>query len=180
VGWAHPHGSIECQARVQMHRGVLAQLRGTLVLDEAHSREALATLETTPGLGPDPDLLRRFAFGLTRQFGRLNWLFSLEADGRPVPLQAAEPDLAFEGGRLRIGVVFEAAADTPPGREWKLGCADPAYYWVTSFGQPLHLEVSTDGGTAGAVRIEGCQAAPLTIPAVERRQGVARHDWRCD
>jgi ABC-type uncharacterized transport system substrate-binding protein len=179
IGWSHPHGSIECSAEVRLQQGGLAQLRGTLWLDEAHSGEALAAMGGSADQGPDPALMSRFAFGLKRQFGRLNWLFAVQADGQDLPLHAGDADLAFEGGRLRITVAFAGEGAAAPARQWGVRCADPSYYWVTSFHPSLPRRAS-DGPVPGGVRVDGCVALPLAVPAHDARGGWARHDWRCE
>lgn len=158
---AHPHGSIDCRADVRMDKGALQSLRGELLLDPEHSRQALALVRDGPEHAPDPARLQRLAFALKMQLARFQWLFALEADGAAVQLAAAEPRLEIAGERLLVSVDLQPAHAAPVAAQWSLRCADPTWYWVADLQAPL---------------VRGCGS----VQQLQAGQGgAAGFGWRC-
>lgn len=158
---AHPHGSVDCRADVRMDQGALQSLRGELLLDAEHSRQALALVRDGPEQAPDPARLQRLAFALKMQLARFQWLFALDADGAAVPLAAAEPRLETAGERLLVSVDLRPATTAPGAAQWRLRCADPTWYWLAELQAPL---------VQGCGSVQRLQAGP---------GGAAGFGWRC-
>ncbi|WP_167772483.1 DUF1007 family protein [Ramlibacter henchirensis] len=153
---AHPHGQLACHAEVQMDGGALQSLRGTLVMDPAHSAQAIALVRDPDTGSLDPERSGRLAFALKMQMARWNWLFSADADGRPQPLRAGEPQLEVVGEQLQLTVELRADGEPMVGRDWSLRCADPTWYWTTGFAA---VPVVRGCGEAGAAAQAGAAAA---------------------
>lgn len=157
---AHPHGQLACHAMVQMDGGALQSVRGMLVMDPAHSAQAIALVRDPDTGRLDPERSGRLAFALKMQMGRWNWLFAIDADGRAQALRAGEPQLAVLGEQLQVTVELRPEGERVAGGDWSLRCADPTWYWTTSF--------------AAAPVVRGCGDASA---APEAGAAVAR--WSC-
>jgi ABC-type uncharacterized transport system substrate-binding protein len=133
---AHPHGELACRADVQMSGGALQSIRGVLVMDAAHSVQALALARDADSGRLDPDRSARLALALKMQMSRWSWLFSVEADGRPQALRAGDPQLEVVGERLQLTVELRLDGEPTIAGDWLLRCADPSWYWITGFAVP--------------------------------------------
>ncbi len=200
---AHPHGSIECKAQVQLEAGRLQSLRGELLLDAWHSQQAIALLRDASGQ-VDPQRLLRFVFALKMQIGRINWLFDLKADGENVNIQPkADPTVEIVNERIRINIDYAPDPAATPAQRFSLNCNDPTYYYVTAFGKtivvappegaarndvdPAQLaaklaQIGTVDPNPSAVTVKGC--AQLRMGVLDEklgapRVGMARMDWVC-
>ena len=200
---AHPHGSIECTALVQMEAGRVQAVRGQLLLDAWHSQQAIALLRDASGV-VDPQRLQRFVFALKMQIGRINWLFDVKADGETVDIQPVQdPSVEIVNERIRIAIDYASDPAAPPAQRFSLNCTDPTYYYVTAFGKTIAVAPPEGAGrndadpaqlaaklaqigkvdaSPTAVTVQGC--AQLRIGVVDDklgapRVGMARMDWLC-
>lgn len=201
---AHPHGSIECKAQVQLEAGRLQSLRGELLLDAGQSQQAINLLRDANGQ-VDAQRLQRFVFALKMQIGRINWLFDVKADGENVAIEPkADPTVEIVNERIRIVIDYAPDTAAPPAQRFSLNCSDPTYYYVTAFGKtiavaPLEGAARTDMNPAqlaaklaqigtvdpspSAVTVQGC--ARLRMGVLDEklgtpRVGMARMDWVCE
>ncbi len=200
---AHPHGSIECSAQVQMHAGRVQAVRGQLLLDAWQSQQAIALLRDASGQ-QDPQRLQRFVFALKMQIGRINWLFDVKADGENVEIQPKQdPTVEIVDERIRIAIDFRGSPAAPPAQRFSLNCSDPTYYYVTAFGKTIAVaapegaarndvdpaqlaaklaQIGKVEASPTAVTVHGCQ--PLRVGVLDEklgapRVGMARMDWVC-
>jgi ABC-type uncharacterized transport system substrate-binding protein len=201
---AHPHGSIECKAQVQLEAGRVQALRGELLLDAWHSQQAIALLRDASGQ-VDAQRLQRFVFALKMQIGRINWLFDVKADGENVAIEPkADPMVDIVNERIRIAIDYAPDPAHMPARRFSLNCNDPTYYYVTAFGKTIAV-VAPDGAARSdmdpaqlaaklaqigivdanpaSVTVQGC--AQLRMGVLDEklgapRAGMARMDWLCE
>jgi ABC-type uncharacterized transport system substrate-binding protein len=201
---AHPHGSIECKAQVQLEAGRVQSLRGELLLDAWHSRQAITLLRDANGQ-VDAQRLQRFVFALKMQIGRINWLFDVKADGENVDIQPkADPTVDIVNERIRIAIDYAPDPAAAPAQRFSLNCNDPTYYYVTAFGKTIAVaapeggarndvdpaqlaaklaKIGTVDASPTAVMVQGC--ARLRIGVLDEklgapRAGMARMDWVCE
>jgi ABC-type uncharacterized transport system substrate-binding protein len=200
---AHPHGSIECKAQVQIEAGRVQALRGELLLDAWHSQQAITLLRDTSGQ-VDAQRLQRFVFALKMQLGRLNWLFDLQSDGQNVDIKPkADPRVDIVNERIRIAIDYAPDLAAAVAQRFSLHCADPTYYYVTAFGKSIAVappegavrsdidpaqlaaklaQIGTVEANPAAVTVQGC--AQLRVGVLDEklgapRAGMARMDWIC-
>ena len=200
---AHPHGSIECKAQVQLNAGRLQSLRGELLLDAWHSQQAIALLRDANGQ-VDAQRLQRFVFALKMQIGRINWLFDVKADGENVAIQPkTDPAVDIVNERIRIAIDYAPDPAAAPAQRFSLNCNDPTYYYVTAFGKTIAVDapegavrndvnpaqlaaklaqIGTVDASPTAVTVQGC--ARLRMGVLDEklgapRVGMARMDWVC-
>ncbi|MFM8611044.1 MAG: DUF1007 family protein [Burkholderiaceae bacterium] len=171
--WAHPHGAVECRAEAVMEQGRLAQLRGRLWLDAWHSQQALALVRDAATGQVDAARMQRFGFALKMQLGRLNWLYELDADGQRTDLRpAADPEIVFDGDRVRITVDYALAEAALRAERYSLHCADPTWYFVTAYGRTLAVAPPEAGAAADtdpqrtAVRLQALPDVPQNASAL--------------
>ena len=169
---AHPHGTMQCGLSVHYDDGQPQRVTGRLLMDAAHSGQALAQLRDEASGQLDPARQQRFLFALKMQMARFNWLLAAETDGQAAELvETAAPTLLLTpDGRLGLSVDLAVQPKTPapPGAPWTFACHDPSWYWVSEFAQPeapmaitgcaravaaTPLKVST-GPKAGSVQVE--------------------------
>lgn len=200
---SHPHGAVECRAEVDMGQGGISRLRGRLWLDEWHSQQAMALVRDAGG-GVDASRMQRFAFALKMQLGRLNWLYELDADGQRVEMRpATDPEVVFDGGRVRITIDYALPGVHMPANRYSLHCADPTWYFVSAWGRTIPVAPPPEGAVADtdpqriaarlqelpevqadeqAFAVRGCASPRLGsgLEGVEPpRKGQARMDWSC-
>jgi ABC-type uncharacterized transport system substrate-binding protein len=200
---AHPHGSIECRAQVQLEDGRVQALRGELLLDAWHSQQALALLRDASGQ-VDAQRLQRFVFALKMQLGRLNWLFDLQGDGQNVDIKPkADPTVDIVNERIRIAIDYGPDLNALAAQRYSLHCSDPTYYYVTAFGKTIAVappegaipgdmdpaqlaakleKIGAVDANPAAVTVRGC--AQLRMGVLDEklgapRAGMARMDWTC-
>lgn len=141
---AHPHGQLDCAARVQADAGGVAAIDLTLTLDGASSATLQPRLQVgedgRPPADPDARRYTEMANGLFRQSGWMLQLRPLGADGQPQgePLPLADPAPArwrrLADGRLEVTVqLLPEAPAAAPAQGWRLACLDPSWYWATGF-----------------------------------------------
>lgn len=203
IAHAHPHGSIECKAQVQLEDGRVQALQGELLLDAWHSQQAITLLRDASGQ-VDAQRLQRFVFALKMQIGRINWLFDVKADGENVDIQPkADPTVDIVNERIRIVIDYASDPAAPPAHRFSLNCSDPTYYYVTAFGKTIAVappedavrndvnpaqlaaklaQIGTVEASSTAVTVQGCKQ--LRIGVVDDklgapRVGMARMDWVC-
>ncbi len=201
---AHPHGSIECKAQVQLEAGRVQALRGELLLDAWHSQQAIALLRDANG-HVDAQRLQRFVFALKMQIGRINWLFDVKADGENVAIQPkADPTVDIFNERVRIAIDYAPDTAVVPATRFSLNCNDPTYYYVTAFGKTIAVgapegavrsdvdpaqlaaklaQIGVVEASHTAVTVQGC--ARLRMGVLDEklgapRAGMARMDWVCE
>lgn len=201
---AHPHGSIECKAQVQLEAGRVHALRGELLLDAWHSQQAIALLRDASGQ-VDAQRLQRFVFALKMQIGRINWLFDVKADGENVDIQPkADPTVDIVNERIRIAINYAPNPAAAPAQRFSLNCNDPTYYYVTAFGKTIAVappegaartdvdpaqlaaklaQIGKVEPSTSAVTVQGC--ARLRMGVLDEklgapRVGMARIDWVCE
>jgi ABC-type uncharacterized transport system substrate-binding protein len=200
---AHPHGSIECKAQVQLEAGRLQSLRGELLLDAWHSQQAIALLRDASGQ-VDAQRLLRFVFALKMQIGRINWLFDVKADGENVAIQPkADPTVDIVNERIRISIDYAPDPAAAAAQRFSLNCNDPTYYYVTAFGKTIAVaapegvprtdvdpaqlaaklaQIGTVEASPGAVTVQGCPQLRMGVLDEKLgapRVGMARMDWVC-
>ncbi len=201
---AHPHGSIECKARVQLQAGRVQALRGELLLDAWHSQQAIALLRDASGQ-VDAQRLQRFVFALKMQIGRINWLFDVKADGKNVDIQpTADPVVDIVNERVRIAIDYAPDPAAAPARRFSLNCNDPTYYYVTAFGKTIAVappegvprndvdpsqlaaklaQIGALDANPAAVTVQGCPRLRMGVLDEKLgapRAGMARMDWVCE
>jgi ABC-type uncharacterized transport system substrate-binding protein len=201
---AHPHGSIECKAQVQLEAGRVQALRGELLLDAWHSQQAIALLRDASGQ-VDAQRLQRFVFALKMQIGRINWLFDVKADGENVDIRPKQdPTVDIVNERIRIAIDYAPDPAAVPATLFSLNCNDPTYYYVTAFGKTIAVtppegavrndvdlvqlaaklaQIGKVEASATAVTVQGC--AGLRMGVLDEklgapRAGMARMDWVCE
>jgi ABC-type uncharacterized transport system substrate-binding protein len=200
---AHPHGSIECKAQVQLEAGRVQALRGELLLDTWHSQQAIALLRDAGGQ-VDAQRLQRFVFALKMQLGRLNWLFDLQGDGQNVDIKPkADPTVDIVNERIRIAIDYTPDINVAAAQRFSLLCTDSTYYYVTAFGKTIAIappegairsdidpaqlsaklaQIGAVDANPTAVTVQGC--ARLRMGVLDEnlgapRVGMARMDWVC-
>jgi ABC-type uncharacterized transport system substrate-binding protein len=203
IAHAHPHGSIECKAQVQLEAGRVQALHGELLLDAWHSQQAIALLRDASGQ-VDAQRLQRFVFALKMQIGRINWLFDVKADGENVDIQPkADPTVDIVNERIRIAIDYAPDPAAPPAQRFSLNCNDPTYYYVTAFGKTIFLaapegavrndvdpaqlaaklaQIGTVEASPTAVTVQGCKQLRMGVVDDKLgapRVGMARMDWVC-
>jgi ABC-type uncharacterized transport system substrate-binding protein len=208
LGWptlspAHPHGSIECKAQVQLEAGRVQALRGELLLDAWHSQQAIALLRDASGQ-VDPQRLQRFVFALKMQIGRINWLFDVKADGENVVIQPkTDPAVDIVNERIRIAIDYAPDPAHMPATRFSLNCNDPTYYYVTAFGKTIAVaapeaaarsdmdpaqlaaklaQIGIVDASPASVTVQGCvqlRMGVLDEKLGAPRAGMARIDWLC-
>ena len=175
--FAHPHGAMQCGLSVHFQDGRLHTVAARLLMDQAHSSQALSAMSDPASGQIDAGREQRFLFALKLQMARLGWLLGATADGQEVNLvQASEPMLWLaDDGRVGVIVKLQVEAPTaaPSVGAWKFSCQDPTWYWVSDFIQPespvmvtgcaqpsvsLAVKVAT-GPLAGGVHVN-VQCAP--------------------
>jgi ABC-type uncharacterized transport system substrate-binding protein len=200
---AHPHGSIECKAQVQLDAGRLQAVRGELLLDAWHSQQAIALLRDASGQ-VDGQRLQRFVFALKMQIGRINWLFDVKANGDNVDIQPkADPTVDIVQERIRITIDYAPDPAALPAQRFSLNCNDPTYYYVTAFGKTIPMaapqgstrndadpaqlaarlaEIGAVEASPTAVTVQGCKQLRMGVVDDKLgapRAGMARMDWIC-
>lgn len=194
AGWtaaaaAHPHGSLDCAARVQMGPAGLAAIDLTLTLDAASSASLQPRLQAEDsGTAPASKEARMFADLVAGMFRQSGWMLRLQplgADGEPqaTPLALADPAPAAWRrtplGRLQVSVRLQPetppAAGTPAPTGYRLACLDPDWYWATGFAGTAQFRVDTPCRAAlDAMGSLAEQARALQSAA--QRAGVAGAD----
>jgi ABC-type uncharacterized transport system substrate-binding protein len=200
---AHPHGSIECKAQVQLEAGRVQALRGELLLDAWHSQQAIALLRDANGQ-VDAQRLQRFVFALKMQLGRWNWLFDLKGDDQSVDIKPkADPTVDIVNERIRISIDYTLDINAAAAQRFSLYCADPTYYYVTAFGKTIAVappegairseidpaqlgaklaQIGAVDANPGSVIVQGCTKLHMGIldgKLDAPRIGMARMDWVC-
>lgn len=174
---AHPHGGIDCRARVQMAGGQLERIEAELRLDAWHAREALALVRDPASGAPDPQRLERLTFALRLQMGRLGWLLTLRAGDAEVPMSAGAPRVEVQGDAVRVQVALAPAAGPQPAGPWTLQCGDPTFYWLAAFGATPVPGAPQPVSDAAAVQVAGCGAPARAVPSAA---GTGAAQWSCD
>jgi ABC-type uncharacterized transport system substrate-binding protein len=204
IAHAHPHGSIECKAQVQVEAGRVQALHGELLLDAWHSQQAIALLRDDASGQVDAQRLQRFVFALKMQIGRINWLFDVKADGENVDIKPKhDPTVDIVNERIRIAIDYAPDPAALPAQRFSLNCTDPTYYYVTAFGKTIAVappdgippkeidpaqlaaklaQIGTVEASPTAVTVQGCKQ--LRMGGVDEklgapRVGMARMDWIC-
>ncbi len=137
---AHPDGEIGCRAQVIFGDNAVQQVLGELVLDEHHSRQALAPLQAAGQPQLDAASLQRLRAMLNQQFGRFNWLFRLKGDGQAQAIEpVGVPDTDIIQNRIVLKVHYKVTQPMAA-KLWTLHCADPTYYWSTRFDPGINPE----------------------------------------
>lgn len=144
---AHPHGQLDCAARVQMGPAGLVAIDLTLTLDAASSASLQPRLQAEDsGAPPVSQDARRFADLVAGMFRQSGWMLKLQplgADGEPqsTPLDLTDPGPATwrrtAQGQLEVAVRLlpetAPAPGTPAPTGYRLACLDPVWYWATGF-----------------------------------------------
>ncbi len=164
---AHPHGVMACSLAVHFENGQPALLAARLLMDEAHSAQALEGVRDPQTGQPEAARLQRMLFLLKTQMARAGWLLSAESGGTPADLEAAaEPRIVVtEQGRMGVDVALRLQTGAkepalPPDAPWTFACRDPSLYWTT--------ELAVDSGPGAAT---GC-AKPRWSPVQKRLTGA--------
>lgn len=137
---AHPHGVMACGLAVHFENGQPAVMAARLVMDAAHSAQALASVRDPLSGQLEVQLQQRLLFVLKTQMARANWLLAVEAGGNPADLEpASEPLLVVtDDGRVGVDVALRLQlerADAAPA-PWTFSCRDPTWYWTTELADP--------------------------------------------
>lgn len=182
---AHPHGRMDCLARVDIGPGGLAGVAWQLTLD-APSSAALVPRLQFDGAGrlADDKPVRQFAdlvAGLLRQSGWMARLQPLGADGEPAgaAIDLADPAPAqfsrLPDGRVVVAVRLQPEAPAAAAQGWQLTCQDPTWYWAAGFADATHFSASPPCQAAlQAMRSDAEQAQALQAAA--QRAGVPGAD----
>lgn len=146
---AHPHGVMACGLAVHYENGQPAVLAARLVMDAAHSAQALASVRDPQTGQLDGRLQQRLLFMLKSQMARANWLLAVESGGVAADIEpASEPLLVVtDDGRVGVDVALRLQlekADAAPA-PWTFSCRDPSWYWTTELVDP-----------SVPVRVTGC------------------------
>ena len=154
---AHPHGTMQCSLAAHFDSARLQMLEARLVMDAAHSSQALDVLRD-PATGQlDAGRQSRFVFMLRQQLARSNWLVGVEQGDLAVGLtESSVPVLevtADDRIALTVRLGTEPAAGTESSAPWRLSCRDPGWYWVSEFSRP-----------DDPVRVSGCPRHAVLAP----------------
>ena len=186
---AHPHGSLDCAARVQAGPAGLSAIDLTLTLDAASSASLQPRLQAEPdGAAPankDARLFADLVAGMFRQSGWMLRLQPLGADGEPqaTPLALDDPGPATwrrtPQGRLQVSVRLQPetapAAGLPVPTGYRLACLDPDWYWATGFAGAAQFTV--DAPCRAALDAMGSLAEQArTLQSAAQRAGVVGAD----
>jgi ABC-type uncharacterized transport system substrate-binding protein len=161
---AHPHGVMACALSVHYENDRPVTLAARLVMDEAHSVQALTALRDPQSGQPETQRMQRMLFVLKTQMARANWLLGVESEGKPADFEAVgEPQLVLtDDGRVGVDVALRLQTDAAGslGASWRFTCRDPGLYWTTEL-----------ANTPASLKASGC-ARPQWSPALKVATGA--------